>query len=889
MTPVKLTIEGLKSVSERQTVDFEKLSKNGIFGIFGKTGSGKSTILDAIVLALYGDVIGKIDNSDFVNIGSERAYVELIFSVKDGGKTTLYRVERIFKFNKARTELKSTAKLWKICEDGEYAIAENSSETNNKIQNEIIGLKKGDFLKCMALPQGDFAAFIKLTPGERLNVIGKLFNLEKYGSALYKKVNEKYNDTENRLNYLQTKIADLQDCSPEKIKIIAEQKEQAEVLLAQLKQEKDLAFSNNEKAKHYKKLKDEEFEKKNKLAQISAYKSIIDQYKQEVQLFDSLLPLSDKIKSVVNAEKQRAELIVKIHGLKEEKSKLEQQLAKLSEELLKKQEREEKKAELMARKELFAEAYKKQNLFNEKNNDIKQLLAEHSRLSAESKQLLDQIKSAYEKRDHYAECEKNIDVQKIITELSTISSNCSLSEFSVDVINVLNDIKGMICGKVDKNTESAVNRLIDREIEFLKTKITSFGEQEEVRSALEKAIAALDQKSEYSKLCQQETKKAELFDKDYKVKQENIVRITEEGKKLREEANALAQDINNITLGLNLSDAERETDRQLKALVGLIAEVEEKNQKLGNCLAANERELTLREGELHETEKFLSENADKLICDLNALSLDKERAVRIIGDAQNIESKRKKIAQDQKERGFCEKRLEEISAEIEPLSEYADFGKYALLLEESEKKYEDCNKNYIQISISYENGLKKSEDWCIMNKEISESSAKLKLYASLTELVKGGRFMEFIADEYLRDIAQEAEARVLELTGGRYGLVYDKVFSVTDNLKGGAKRPVAGLSGGETFLVSLSLALALASQIGRKALKPIEFFFLDEGFGTLDDELIDAVTNSLEKLQKSDFTVGLITHVTELKNRIQSKLYVTGADINHGTKFTESC
>ena len=147
--------------------------------------------------------------------------------------------------------------------------------------------------------------------------------------------------------------------------------------------------------------------------------------------------------------------------------------------------------------------------------------------------------------------------------------------------------------------------------------------------------------------------------------------------------------------------------------------------------------------------------------------------------------------------------------------------------------------------------------------------------------------MEFIADEYLKDIASDAERRVLELTGGRYGLSYHGEFYVTDNLKGGAMRRVAGLSGGETFLVSLSLALALAFEISKKALKPIDFFFLDEGFGTLDEELIDAVTDSLEKLRRADLTVGLITHVAELKNRISSKLNVSGADINHGTIFSQ--
>ena len=77
--------------------------------------------------------------------------------------------------------------------------------------------------------------------------------------------------------------------------------------------------------------------------------------------------------------------------------------------------------------------------------------------------------------------------------------------------------------------------------------------------------------------------------------------------------------------------------------------------------------------------------------------------------------------------------------------------------------------------------------------------------------------------------------------------------------------------------------------IYQKSNRPIEFFFLDEGFGTLDDDLVDAVTSSLEQLQKSNLTVGLITHVTELKNRIASRIEVQGATPLRGTVITDNC
>ena len=83
MKPIKLEIEGLHSFQAKQVVDFNALSNSGIFGIFGQTGSGKSTILDAIILALYGKVQRSKTNSDFINLKSKKAVVSLTFSFMD--------------------------------------------------------------------------------------------------------------------------------------------------------------------------------------------------------------------------------------------------------------------------------------------------------------------------------------------------------------------------------------------------------------------------------------------------------------------------------------------------------------------------------------------------------------------------------------------------------------------------------------------------------------------------------------------------------------------------------------------------------------------------------------------------------------------------------------
>ncbi|MGI6705663.1 MAG: AAA family ATPase [Clostridia bacterium] len=149
------------------------------------------------------------------------------------------------------------------------------------------------------------------------------------------------------------------------------------------------------------------------------------------------------------------------------------------------------------------------------------------------------------------------------------------------------------------------------------------------------------------------------------------------------------------------------------------------------------------------------------------------------------------------------------------------------------------------------------------------------LLNDLMSLLQGKKFVDYIAQRQLRIIAHEASRRLKEITRGRYALELDSGgnFIMRDDFNGGARRPTHTLSGGETFVTSLSLALALSAhiQLGKAVL---EFFFLDEGFGTLDEELLNVVISSLEQLRSEQLSVGLISHVEELRHRIPRKLLV---------------
>ncbi|MGM1046586.1 MAG: AAA family ATPase [Bacillota bacterium] len=156
--------------------------------------------------------------------------------------------------------------------------------------------------------------------------------------------------------------------------------------------------------------------------------------------------------------------------------------------------------------------------------------------------------------------------------------------------------------------------------------------------------------------------------------------------------------------------------------------------------------------------------------------------------------------------------------------------------------------------------------------------------SKLQSCLRGNAFVEYVAEEQLMQVSQSASERLRFLTKQRYSLEVDSGggFVIRDDANGGVRRPVSTLSGGETFLTSLSLALALSAQIQLRGQYPLQFFFLDEGFGTLDPELLDTVITSLERLHNDQLTVGIISHVPELRSRLPRKLVVRPAEHSGG-------
>ncbi|MBM7620703.1 exonuclease SbcC [Bacillus tianshenii] len=173
----------------------------------------------------------------------------------------------------------------------------------------------------------------------------------------------------------------------------------------------------------------------------------------------------------------------------------------------------------------------------------------------------------------------------------------------------------------------------------------------------------------------------------------------------------------------------------------------------------------------------------------------------------------------------------------------------------------------------------RNERYRVLEDKKEQLSDEIGSYQKLQAIFKGNSFVEYLAEEQLHQISRDASERLGHLTRQRYALEMDSQggFIIRDDANGGVRRPVSSLSGGETFLTSLALALSLSAQIQLRGEYPLQFFFLDEGFGTLDSELLDAVVTALEKLQSNHLAVGVISHVQELRARLPRRLVVTPA------------
>ena len=855
MRPISLEFCGINSFSEPAHIDFSKLLEYGIFGIFGDTGSGKSTILDCIGFALYGSVARSRSGSigDVINFALDRAYVHFEFEITFEGSRRVFRVER-------ELRRKNAAQSVKVYErkDNMLLTAADGVRESNALLERIIGLEQRDFEKCIALPQGEFSQFVRSTRADRLKLVSRLFDLETYGDRLVKRANARYAAAEGERKLSLARLEPYAEIGEESVAAV-------KARLTLLEEREKSCSSRLEEAREREKHISSLYEKAKELASVRVKEEQLRALRPQMTVLEEEIGRIERASSAVAAEADRTRASQDVLSAERALHAAELRLAaaKDSSERLSRWDEKAADEELSALTErlVLAEQEEKRQ---RRRAELEKVLASARAEYAEEIKLFQGF--SYEsERAELEKRQKALGTGNYLSFLEEQGKRALLkqeySAFSVELRGVYerHPETEELLPLIEKYTELA------KEGEELSMLREQFAAREKEREELSARLIALEKKAGA-----------------YRAHLERLSHLQETGVRAKEELASLSPVSED---GVRAADLMRTVSEKKRMRSEMLTE----REKAGRELSASEAALGAAQDKLAAAKTALAhaeKRLEKLLSETGIPSAaEAEALIAKYGDGKAAREKLEKFKSE--DAAVCSRILElsgedlsegteeslcaarETSARLQ--SEYTETAKSAALARDELKRGEDA--------------LVKKR---LLEEEVKKAVNAAELAERLKKLLEGNKFMDFVAEEHLQNVAENASGRLLSLTDGRYFLRYEGGaggFAVGDNLNGGQTRGVYTLSGGETFLVSLSLALSLSQEICLRSLRPIEFFFLDEGFGTLDEHLVDTVMDSLERLKGEHFSIGIISHVEELKHRIEKKLIVNKATETHGSQI----
>ena len=992
MKPIKLSIEGVFSYRTRQEIDFTKLSSEGIFGIFGNTGSGKSSIVEAIIFALYGKierVSGK--QIDLINLQSNKAVIDFEFEVS--GKA--YRVV----VNLTRTSSgHSTKKLFYQKQEGQYRAMEE------KISGEqLTGLSYDNFCRVVIIPQGKFQDFLTLTSGERTKMLKEIFpSLKKYDLS-----NTLRTMREETEGMQKEKMGQLNSYSEYTIEALNERKEQYAVVEQQYK-DLEILIKNLKEDLDSRKTLFDAFKKQEELSQnfnrlklneenISALKDRLDQYRKTNRVFGSLLTKYDDLL----LRKKRtsdlfSELSLQVADLEKKKQSLEEELAALQKEneqtplqqqeadnlktladlrelestmaILDTKMKDEQKRLENGKACVAAEENKKQNkekeiadkesrLLNaEEFRSVRDWFAKNQRLNEDLARLRKENQDLCKKKNDClspfgdispdnpeAELQQRLqDTEEQISKAENLLSDYNVKQALCQYSKALSSNEPCpLCGSLS-HPHPAELADVDEHLTQIKSTIRDLKARKET---LEKAVASLDfyskqiqSKQEQINSLQQdiETHKRQFVWANYLGKSSlEITQMENEDIKLQNELkelrsalaaidrnirkysealkqieNSVEQSRNALTkhqgrkeeLGKNLSEefvlqyAQVDVNQLNEQRQKLLAVLEKRNAVLAErnaVLSKQNAVLFQREGERNSCKQ----NLETIIGETDKCESEIERQIAC-GGFQSLESVRQILSSSfdeddaQTQIDNFNRQMIEFSSQLAALSEQTsgkdrpaeeNIKSDEQTLSQKEKEFKSCiaNKGGIEKEINlFETKLSQKT---VLEKEMKKAEARLDALNKLSQMFKGDKFIQFISTVYLEQLCAKANERLQIITNNKFAIRYwEENFEVIDNLNSGKTRSLKTLSGGQIFQASLCMALALVDTIRLNSDTREDFFFLDEGFGTQDNESIELIFKSLVSLRQENKIVGLISHSEILKEKISYNIAVR-LDQNEGS------
>ena len=850
-------------------IDFEKLQGRHLFLICGPTGAGKTTILDAMCYALYGktsgDRTGEKMRSDYAD-SSERT--EVIFDFMLGDKTCRATRSPAQMVDKKRGSGQTLAAMQASLSELEDGKEINTLRTGiEEAAGKLIGLNADQFCQVILLPQGDFRKLLVAKADEREAILKQLFKTQRFS------------DFKDRLkDRLDAKVREKMEKQTREDQILSSSGATDEKQLSQmveeagkeLKEAQDIVKSREKESNEFREVYQKETalmghftELEKALKQDAALKNEEGRMKEmeaSLSLIRSareLAPYFVQLDGITREGKQEAVKLKTARADMETYSKLNETLEKRIQELdAMKEKREEERKTALKMQDLVPKA----KLYGAAVQALKNAKNALSRAEEETKRRQAAAEAARKARDEQKE--KADAVRK-----SYIDGQAFLLAEGLE-----DGVPCPVCGAIHHPAPARGGDHVAKAEDVERAQ----KEYERASAAYDRANDAKEKHSTgaYAKAVSDHAK----ADAQMKTLEE-IPEAYRDPKYLEAESTRLLTDIRKWE-----QDKETAAAQLRKAGADLSA-------SQAACRNAEERREELVK-KYRETESVLKEASDKA----GFQSLDECKEWYKKKDTE--ESVRKTLEQYRADRKSTEERIKAEEQETAG-KERPDM----LALNEKSKALQDQLKKASERAAALkertETLQKAVSDARAIEKELEDLRKEEGLIRGLYDLTSGKKtritLERYVLGTLLDDVANAANLRLLSMSRRRYSLhrMTDESglgkgglsLEVSDSFTG-RSRPANTLSGGETFLASLSLALGLADVVqSRQGGVRLDTMFIDEGFGTLDPDSLNSAMNTLIDLQNTGRMVGIISHVPELEERIDARLRVTPAEKGSKAEF----
>lgn len=914
MRPLKLIITAFGPYSERTEFDFEKLGKSGLYLITGDTGAGKTTIFDAITFALYGRASGSSRSSDMLRSKYAEADVHTEVELDFEYRNKTYKIKRSpeylrlkkrgegFTTETARVEFYCGEKLW----DGKI------EEVNSEIE-KVMGVTREQFMQIAMIAQGDFMKLLFADSEERKKIFRGIFKTENF-DRLTDRLKEEYK--------LAAEAAE------------ASQKSILQYISGTVCGEEDGLFAlknqlSEKTARLDKSLAEDVLQKINEV--ISTDKNIFEQLSDEIEKTDKSLAEANQIIGKCDAfENAKSELVSAKKQLEAETPKFsdaETALKSAKEQLPKSEALANEKADIVRELPKYEELENTEKNCADTEKKIKACADEIEKISSDLDVLSENSERLGEEKKSLENAGENIERltaerEKLLREYKSAEAlKTQIGEYSA-YLSSFEQAQNLYKAAAEKSSAAAENyeklhrAFLDEQAGLL---------AEELKEGCpcpvcgSKTHPAAAKKSAHAPSKEQVEAAKKMYQKLSSEAESASVKCSEISGKLKEKKSAVESGAE--ALGFpSIEEAGKLLPVKISQIVGM-------GKEIASRIEAENVKLSRR----REIDKLLPETEKKINVLQGLLTEKKSKQASLTAKLEGLKELAEKTHSEFKfeSRSLAQKRIDELENERKKIeNEYAaaellqkTCAEKIIALKQQIKTLENQLFSLGDGGFSAETERAKKAALEQQRKELAEQSAAVRnrievnstaaknIGDGLAELLERERFLSmvsalndtarggiagkvnialetYVQTTYFDRIIIRANRRLLVMTENQYELKRRIDGDTKRGQKGleldvidhanGTVRSVKTLSGGESFMASLALALGLSDEVQACApgIKP-DTVFIDEGFGSLDDEALRLAVKTLDDLSGGERLVGIISHVAELKEKIGKQIIVT--------------